>query len=243
MFKRILVLGLLALLMVAPVAAQDSRPLAFNETLADEMTDDVYEFVYTFSGKAGDVILLEFDTDILNDLDNSRLLLQGPNGRPLAQNDGYSTNHVFAELGSDGEYTVILTRPDGADGSDVGEFSLGLYLVQEVEIGSVINETVTSADSERFYVYRGANSFYLAYNRDEGDFTPEVTVNSIGRFGDDGQLKPLASLTGELLSLGNIGTIFGEDTYIIRVGGQLFSSSFDETSATFTLEVLDAEKL
>ncbi len=243
MFHKIMILIVLALLLLTPVAAQDSRPLAFNEPLTDEMTTVQYQFTYTFTGKAGDIILVEFYTEILNDLDNSRLILESPNGRPLAENDGYHNNRVFAELISDGEYTVIVTRPTGADGSDVGEFSIGLYLVQELEIGSVINETVTSADSERFYVYRGINSFYLAYNRDAGEFTPEVTVNTIGRFGDDGQLKPLGSLTGELLDFGNIGTFFGDDTYIIRVGRQLFSSSFDDTSATFTLEVLDAEKL
>ncbi len=243
MYKIFAILGLM-LLMLAPVAAQDDvRTLPFNEPISGEMTATDYEFTYTFSGKDGDVILIETNAEILNDLDSSRLILQSANGRPLAENDGYNQNRVFAELESDGDYTVIFTRPDGAEGTDVGEFTIMLQLVPEVEIGATVNDTVTSKDSDRFYVYRGTNSFYVAYNRDEGEYRPEVTVNTIGRFGDDGQLKPLATLTGELLSFGNMGTFFGDDTYIIRVGRQLFSSSFDEISATFTLEVLDAEKL
>lgn len=233
----------LLLLWAVPLAAQETK-LVMGEPATAEMTAEVYEFAFTFDGKGGDVVMVQFFTEILGDFDRNRLILLSANGRPLAQNDSVlNDSRLFAQLSSDGVYTVIVTRPDGATGRDVGEFSVTVQLVPEIELNTQISDTVSSADSERFYVYRGAENFFLSYTRTEGAMIQEITVNTINRFGEDGQLKPIGTLSGEEMNFGIIGTFFGDRTYIIRASEQGFTSSFNPTNAVFDLELVDAAKL
>lgn len=241
--KRTLLIFALLLVLTASVAAQE-RTLTLNEPTTDEMTLEDYEFVYHFNAKAGDVVMVEFSTEILGDLDRSKLILQSSNGRPLAENDSpLSISRLFAELQNDDTYSLIVTRPDGAGGDDVGEFSILVRLVTEMELNSPITDAINGEAPDRYYLYRGRDNFYLSYQRTAGEMRQEISINTINRFGEDGQLNPLGVLTGAEMNFGVIGTFFGECVYIIEVTNQGYISGLNPQTAAYKLELLDAAKL
>ena len=236
---RILIIVLL-LSVALPVHAQQT--LTYGEPVTSEITDDVPEQVYTFFGKANEVVVISMNAvDVLADLDRMMLVLSDPEGQTIAERDSFSGPVVFAELPFDGTYTVIATRPEEDD--SVGEFTLVAGLVPEVSLGTNLNDTVTTEDGDHYYVYRGEDDFYLNYSKEAGDFSPEVSVNVINLDRGEGQLDVVGVLGGKFVRRGSMGAFPGNDLYIIRLGEASFSFSFGELTATYAIELLDAAKL
>ena len=233
---------IVALLLVVALPAQAQQTLTYGEPITSEITDDVPEQVYTFFGKADEVVVIGMEAvDILADLDRMMLILIDPEGETLVERDSFSGPVIFAELPADGTYTVIATRPEEDD--SVGEFTLAAGLVPEVSLGDTLSDTVTTEDGDHYYLYRGADDFFLNYTKEAGDFAPEVSVNVIDVDRGEGQLDVVGVLGGQFVRRGSMGAFPGEDLYIIRLGEASFSFSFGELTATYAVELLDAAKL
>jgi len=242
MKKRILILLTLCIFAILPVRAQEA--LQYGTPITAEMTAELYEFTYTFEGKLNDVVVVAMiPVDALGDLNNTQLTLQTASGDVLATYQSFGSNRVFAQLPETAAYTVIATRPDGAAGADVGEFTLSVDSIPMIEIGASIPGTISSEDTAHYYAYNGDTDFYISYRKSAGDFFPEVSVNSIGFVENDGQLNAVGSISGGSVTLGSIGTFAGSQLYVIEVDEALFDFNFSEVTADYTLDVLDAAKL
>lgn len=233
---------LIALLLAVALPAQAQQPLTYGEPVTGKITDEVPEQVYTFFGKASEVVVISMNAvDVLADLNQMTLVLRGPDGQTMAERDSYSGPVVFAALPTDGTYTVIATRP--TEDRSTGDFTLVAGLVPEVKLGGSVSGTVTTEAGDHYYVYRGEGDFFVSYHKQAGDFAPEVSVNVIDASRGDGQLDAVGVLGGKFVRRGSIGAFPGGDLYIIRLGEAAFSFDFGELTATYELQVLDAAKL
>ncbi len=238
MIRPITVLWLM-LLAGLNVQAQEFEMLEYGQAITGELTSEVYEQTYTFAGVQSDVILLEMrPVESLGDLAETRLIVTNTRGDTLAEVEHYGSSRLFIELASSGTYTVIATRPDGIEGTDVGEFTLMIQRLSEIEPGQMISDTVTSEDGDHFYVYRGEVDFALEYTRQAGDFAPEVSVNVL----ENGALETVGALRGSRVQTGMIGVFPGGALYIIRLGEASFDFTFGRVTATYALEVVDVEQ-
>ena len=236
---RILIIGLLLIMAATPVSAQDA--LTYGEAITGEISDEVSQQAYTFFGKTHEVVVMSMiAVDVMADLDRTMLILQDPSGGTIAEYDGFGSSSMFAVLPADGDYTLIATRPEEDD--SVGEYTLAVSLIQEIGLGESVSGIISSEDGAHLYLYRGDGGFYLSYTKEAGDFGPEISVNIIGD-PEDGQLDTVGALLGADVERGSIGIFDGGAVYIIALDEALFSFSFSEITADYTLELLDASKL
>jgi hypothetical protein len=244
MNRRLTIILLLALCVISSLPVYAQEAIQYGEPITAEMTAKQYEFTYTFSGKVNDIVVISMTpVDPLGELNNTKLTLQNAAGEILAEYQSYGTDTLFAQLPESADYTVIATRPDGAEGTDVGEFTLSVDSIQMVEIGDSLSDTISSEEAAHYYAYSGDIDFYIAYHKSSGDFFPEVSVNTIGFVGNDGQLNAVGSMSGGSFVIGSIGTFAGGQLYVIEVDEALFDFNFSEVTADYTLDILDAAKL
>lgn len=126
-------LGFLSLMCIAllalPTLAQEAQPIAYNVEVSGEISDAAPEQRYTFSGSAGDVLIITM-TATGGGLD-SYVSLRDAADVELAANDdsGGQRNSLLGpyQLPTDGTYTVVATRccgvPSGPGGS-TGTYTL-----------------------------------------------------------------------------------------------------------------------
>lgn len=244
MKKHLTMLLLLVFCIVGSLPVHAQEALQYGTPITAEMTADNYEFTYTFDGKVDDIVVISMNAvDVLGDLNNTKLTLQDGSGTLIAEYQSFSSNRLFAQLPETATYTVIATRPDGASGADVGEFTLSVDTVPVVEIGASVTNTISSEENAHYYAYNGDTDFYITYKKSGGDFFPEVSVNTIGFIENDGQLNAVGSMNGGSFNIGSIGTFTGGALYIIAVDEALFDFNFSEVTADYTLDILDAAKL
>jgi hypothetical protein len=225
-----------------PVYAQEA--LQYGTPITAEMTADQYEFMYTFDGKVDDIVVISMEAvDVLGDLNSTKLTLQNGAGETMAEYESFSSNRLFAQLPESATYTVIATRPDGAEGTDIGEFSLSVDTIPVIEIGASMTDTISSEENAHYYAYSGDTDFYISYKKSTGDFFPEVSVNTIGFVENDGQLNSVGAMNGGSFNIGSIGTFTAGELYIIELDEALFDFNFSEVTADYTLDILDAAKL
>jgi hypothetical protein len=107
----------------APVRQSDSR-IAYNEIVHGTITESDPEQEWTFSGHAGDLVLIDLRADNVGLLD-TYLTLMDANGSTLMSDDdsGDSTNSRIGPypLPSEGNYTIVVGRYSGG-----GAYTLGL---------------------------------------------------------------------------------------------------------------------
>ncbi len=146
---------------LSAVAAQDIIPLEFDTYVEGEITESAFEVFYTFTGKAGDMVMIEiFNKPGTYDLSPAVVLRDGV-GRELAKVETYFAGVAVAELPADGNYTVVATRYDGADGTSVGPYWMRARVVQPLGVGAKI-EAQLLTDSEKrlpqFFVLKPENT-------------------------------------------------------------------------------------
>jgi hypothetical protein len=248
--RRIIFL-LIALVVLAlgfsAVAAQDATPIELGVPVEGEITNDDYELAYTFTGSAGDVVLIQmYQAPNATDYVDAYLLLEGPNGRVFAENDTdaayYSQSTIVAELPEDGEYTIIATRYSGRTGNSVGEFILQANVVEPLEAGDKLEATIYgySAD-ERLtpnqYVIRGSGSVKIGFSQTVGDLFADIYLYPW----EDGTSYPesVFELTDTSKLSSAVLTVELEEgvLYVLTVKDSFASSVFDDSSATVTITI------
>lgn len=239
--KRLLLVALLLLLAVPVVYAQDA--IEPGQVVVGELTTDVYELTYTFEGKEGEVVIIEADpVDVLGDLDDTILILTDPSGAVVVDTTeafSFGSSLAAATLPASGTYTVTVTRENGADGESVGEFELAVTLPQSVTADSPASNTISSEGRKQYYIVMSDTAFSLNYARSDGEFYPDVIINTINE--DDGDLSQVAQLSGETFSVGMMGYFEAGTLYVITVRERFFDFNFSEVTADYTLSVTAAE--
>ncbi len=169
MWWRWVLWGLLLCCCVWPVQAQDAPPddegrIAYGETVTGALDGETYRQLYTFQGRAGEIIDAEMrPTD--GDLD-PLLLLVDSSGVGLAYSDdegpGRGAALASVRLPGDGLYFLITTRYGHADGTTSGAYSLRLErrgastpAGATLSYGDSIIGQINSASPQVAYVFQG----------------------------------------------------------------------------------------
>jgi hypothetical protein len=240
MLKK-LTLGIVSALMLglAAFGVQAQDAVTAGEPVTGELTEDAFAVEYLYNGTTDEVIVITLSpTDVLGDLNNPAIIVRDAGGAELLRYDGYGTSTVVLALPESGEYTIVATRTDDAAGTSVGEYTLTVTSPQELAAGDSADMTLTSEETN-YFVYRGDADFTLSYTRD-GEYAPEVTVNTLDTDVTPGSLDTVATVGGKLVTEGSIGVIPGQNIYVIKVGQALFDFYFETVEANYTLTVTEA---
>lgn len=230
-----LLVGCVALSPVT-IQAQDSGRIAYGETVQGELSNQEFEIPYTFSGKAGDVIVIEMgEVDRSSDLNYPAVILLDSDGAVVGAAEGLGGSVTFAgELPAEGAYTILATRRDGRSGDSAGVFYLTLLSPPILALSTPVDATARSAEVS-YITIRADGDFALEYVRGVGEFHPEITVNTI----EDNELRAVATLGGKYLESGivRLRPPAGETIFVLRVARQLFDIILNETTTEYNLKL------
>lgn len=103
-------------------------PIEYDQEQRDTVTDDDFFQAYIFTARAEDTVTIAM-TSLSGDLDPYLVLINRQTRQIVASNDDVTVQTVDAQLTrvtlpQDGEYIILATRYQGADGVSSGEFML-----------------------------------------------------------------------------------------------------------------------
>ncbi len=244
-----LAFGVVALLGNQPAAhAEDKGALEFGTWVEGEITNDNFEDTWTLTGTAGDLILIEM-YDKPGDFGLSQdLRLLDPAGGELAINDYFVSAGavIVRELAFDGEYTVLCTRYDGADGTSEGAYIMRASIVTPVAVGDVLEGTVHSdyeTEIPEVFVFAPEEdtSLALTYEREPGELFGRIRMQNWAA--DSFDIDDVFDLDG--IAGSTHGTIYvdlaGGTFYVLSIEESFSSYSFDIEAAVTTVTVEAAE--
>lgn len=243
MFLQRLIVVVLLLLIAAQAQAQEA--LTPGVPASGTLTEDTLRVEYTFEGTKGTPLVLEMvGVNPLEGLSEPALILMGPDGAAVTDATawfqtlgGYGTSYIAAILPADGTYTLVATRT--ATGTSVGDYTVTVIEPTVLEAGTRYSGEVSSEGGFDFYVYNAKDRFYINFWRTGGDYTPELSVNTINP--DDGSLTGLGYAYGQGSNYYALGFFEPGETYFIAVGEPeaVLSSAFyfDEETAAYELEI------
>jgi hypothetical protein len=248
MFKLVRTFLILTLILAASLSAVHAQEENVITTFEGEMTEDEFEFEYTFDAEEGQVIAALF-TDVSESLTITAptMRLENPAGDIIADSTvnffSFGNISLFAEANTTGTYTLTVNRMDEEDGTDVGEFTVDIVSVPYLEAGSVVEGSVATGQPAGYYAVSSSTPWGASMVKGEGDMSLGLSVNSIDS--QAGTLTELAVASGDELTEATLGIFESEDTYIVRVGEPStffgISFSFEDTSASYTIELVNYE--
>jgi hypothetical protein len=213
-------------------------PISYGQTLEGEITNNEYEIFYSFTGSAGDVVVIEMrpieiiESELIavEQFDSPRLEVHAPNDDIIAQTTRYDRADVILQLPEDGDYIIKATREDGEIGISIGEYTIKLLKPIVLEFDEVIEGTIRS-NERNYYVVRDTDQFTIEYERIDGDFSPEVGVivmveNEL--FNDLNAYGYVAALSGLQLESGTLRIRGDNRVFVIIVHQALFDFNFQE---------------
>jgi hypothetical protein len=234
MKKIRVMLMVLALMLVAVAGVQAQDSLEPGTPVEGAITADTSEVVYSYDATAGEVVVLQlFPVDILADYDEPMIVIQDADGNELMRRESFGNTTAVWEFAEEGTYTIIASR---ADEDSVGEYTLTLINPQELAMGDMVEGT-TDNDTDVYYMYRGDEDFIVYFTRD-GDFAPEVSINSIDTDITPGSLDTTGIMGGSGVTEGAIGVFSGGETHVIKLGEALFDFNFGTSTTDYLLEIV-----
>ncbi len=220
--------------------SQDENSLVYGESTTGEITNRHFEVEYVFAAKEGDVVVVTMVPEDTSEFRNPGILLLNEDYNVVGEAfDSYSVT-LFHDVTKSGSYYILATRNDGRSGEGVGKFALALSKAPLLKNAQDLCESATS-ELDKHYSVRADGDFAVSYRFIEGDFRPEVSINSLKSRGSG--LSSMISLTGPSLDRGSIGvTILSESLQllIVRVGQRSYDWSDDKT-ARFALRLETGE--
>lgn len=239
-FIFVMVLGF-SVMSSGVVAAQKKVALVPGELIKGEITDKVYEVMYSFSGKKGQIITLEIMPDPEQpDLDPT-IELRNSDGETIAKNDDFSypLALVVAELPADGDYIAVAGRPDGESGTSTGAYQIRLNEAKMVKSGDSINDTVNSdIDAPpKIYILRPEKSGTLDLTLSQEPGEVYVTM-SLLKWTDDSYSEALVTIddTAKLHKATLTVDVEANQFYVLDVQQTSYSFS-DPVEFPFTVEL------
>jgi len=231
-----------AVLCVIVVSTQEAIPLLYGDFVTGEITDSAPEVHYTFFGEAGDVIaaeMLSVDRSLQNSLSEPVLKLLDPSGELLVNTTlavPVDDTLLVAELPVDGEYTLIASRDVFVPELATGGYTLELMLVLEITESTPVENTITNDDYGHYYVVRTDGTWSLEYERLDGAYAPQITVNILNP--ERGGLEMIGGISGSRITQAVIGDFEPDETYVIIVRESHFDFQFGEQDALYSLNLI-----
>ncbi len=154
----------------------DVNTLNYGDTVKGQTIDIDNPVVYTFSGRANDVVNISLSSSVVD----TYLVLADGNGKTIAENDDIgkknTNSYVEAVLPANGEYLI------GVYGYDAGPFELS------VESGNGSGTTVPVSDSgtqgDTFTDDISDNQYYVQYPLDNVHAGDTITIDARATRGD-----------------------------------------------------------
>ncbi|NLE52246.1 MAG: hypothetical protein GX613_12660 [Chloroflexi bacterium] len=216
-------------------AQGDATPIAYGDTVEGEVTNAEFEVPYRFTGAAGDVVQVRMVVDDSGDFYEPTLILLDADNAVVASIEAWYEALLLVPLPADGEYTILASRFGGRTGTAEGGYTLTLGALVGLQPGEAVEGEMT-ADDTVLYAAPADAPFTLEVERISGDFSPEITVNVIGEYGD----------------FEVIGTFYGEtvrkmtleiepdleqpvDFYLIQMARSSWDWDFEPKSVQYTL--------
>ena len=165
MKKAVLVLLALLGVLIVPgsVLAQggDGAPIALEYGVPAQgaISNEVYEFQYSFMATAGDMVYVSA-VEISNTYLPLELTLRNSKGQIVAERERHSIYYTLPfEVPEDGEYLIDLTRSGGEDSTSTGNF---VVIVDKAEYKTLeagtITDTLPEPAAVHFYTYTGTEN-------------------------------------------------------------------------------------
>jgi len=237
--RKWIVLLWLLLGVVTVGSAQDVPTLEYGDTVRGEITNAVFEVAYQFLGNPDDVVVIEMlATDNDTELRAPEILLLDAEGNLLADsinNIGIEEAVLVFQVPEEAFYTVIATREDGRGGDDTGEYTLTLFQPPIIKADDVAESRISNVSRPLYFVVESEDDFTLTYEKQAGDFFPQVSVSTLPD--NNGELEEVAIASGDVLSLLTFGVFEGGQPHIVIVERALFDFAFDTITADFTLQI------
>jgi hypothetical protein len=232
-FKKVfvgLMLGAVALVPMATVSAQET--LVAGETVTGTLDGSNETLALNYAGTEGEIVIITYDyTD--EDLYVDPLIsITGPSGTVLATFEDFNYSPVIYQLPVGGDYEITFKQPDA---DTEGEVNITLTNPTALELDAPVTAERKSTD-QTYYVYSGDADFNVVYAQD-GSLPFSVTVNTFSEF-TSGSVFEGATISGELVTQGSVGTIPGGTTYIIIVKEGFYFSFDEETVVNYNLAVV-----
>lgn len=236
---RMLALALIFLLPAFSAAGQAST-IEYGQTITGEITNSRFEVEYTFSGSAGDVIVVQMSrTTTTGGLENPEIVLLDSQNELLAstaRSFAYARAVLYAELPASGSYVILATRRDGRSGTSVGEFELSLLRPEVISLAKSVNGTISSEGESQYYVVVPEKEFEISYQKTDGDMFPQVVIGTLDP--STGGLSQAAVASGGALTKASFGVFEGGMPYVVVISRAPFDFSFDEVTADYILMVV-----
>jgi hypothetical protein len=141
-----------------PAHADGIKTLKYEETISGEITANVFEESYTFTGKKDDLVGIEMTYAHNGPLANAAsFTVAAPDtnimGKANWQTSGGKLRFLFLKLPVDGEYVIKAGREKPENAEQIGKFNLRLFQIRPLEFGdSIAGELTIDADG---YVHEG----------------------------------------------------------------------------------------
>lgn len=161
--------------------------IAYGETLTGTINDEAFEVNYNFEGAAGDVVNIDMTAASGRDLD-AMLVLLGPDGEELAENDDYwlenRNSRIEYTLPEDGLYTIIATRYGRGTGDTIGSFTLSLMegaVTPSTAVPSTASDNINDDQPIVIFTYTTTVSEVVTFDltRTSGNLDPLLIITDI----------------------------------------------------------------
>lgn len=236
--KKFWVTLLLAILLTGLASVQAQEKLEPGTPIEGSITADATAVEYTYDAAEGELVVIQlFPVDVLADYDRPAIQILDADGSEVLLREGFGATTAFWQFDEASTYTIVATR---ADDTSVGDYTLTLITPEALEIGDVI-ESSTDNDTAQFYSYSGDEDFLVFFARD-GDYAPEISVNTVDKDVVPGRLQALGYLGGAMVNEGAMGTFMGGTDYILAIDEALFDVTFGTATADYILEIVAADE-
>jgi hypothetical protein len=126
---------------------------------------------------------------------------------------------------------IRATRDKGKDGDSVGKYKLTLLLAEPLTAGKAVTATAAS-NADNYYTFQTGDPFAVSYEKDSGDFSPSVTINTV----EAGALRSAGEMQGKGMKKASMTLVPEFNTlYIVRVGSSFSDFSFDVVKADYKI--------
>lgn len=240
--KRFSILFMIVFLLIPVAMVNAQEALEVGTVLTGDITNSAFEVEYTFTGTAGDVVIINMPTKdedgYSNDLSGQIILLDSSNSVIADTANDYNFDvALVTQLPADDDYIVIVTREDGRSGDTEGNYALELIVPEVIGMGDSVTGAVSSEGNAAYYVVNSEADFVLLYGKSAGDFDPEISISTLNEGNSD--LEDYAAVNGQLsrAAMGDMDA----GIYIVKVAEGFFSYYFDEVTADFEISVVSTD--
>jgi hypothetical protein len=240
--KRFSILFMIAFLLIPVTMVNAQEALEVGTVLTGDITNAEFEVEYTFTGTAGNVVIINMPTKdedgYSNDLSGQIILLDSSNAVIADTANDYNFDvALVTQLPADDDYIVIITREDGRSGDTEGNYAVELIVPDVIGMGDSATGAVSSEGNAAYYVINSEEDFVLLYGKSAGDFDPEISISTLNENNSD--LEDYAAANGQLsrVAMGDMEA----GIYIVKVAEGFFSYYFDEVTADFEISVVSVD--